>query len=353
MSPFRDPFYAFFRSSFVRILASRCRLRRLHDRDADPSQSDSARARRRDVVGSAQTGTGKTAAFALPILQRLSTHPRPTGNAQRARCLVLCPTRELATQIADGFRVYGKNLRIRQTIIFGGVGQNPQVAALKHGTDVIVATPGRLLDLMNQGHVDLRGIEILVLDEADRMLDLGFINDIRKIVARVPAKRQTLLFSATMPNEIRQLADTLMTKPVTVNVAPGCHHRGEHQPVDLLRREGEQEPASGAPRRDAADDARYRLHATKHGADKVVRSLHTSASRPRPSTATRARTPARERWKTSGRARSPFSSPPISPRAAIDIDDITHVVNYDLTHEPRRTCIASAAPRGPAHRGRP
>src|SRR5438874_10234268 len=178
----------------------------------------------RDVLGCAQTGTGKTAAFALPILQRLaaahggaerSAAPRP-----KARCLILAPTRELATQISDDFRAYGKFLHLRQTVIFGGVNQNPQVDNLRRGVDIIIATPGRLLDLMQQGHVDLRAIEVLVLDEADRMLDMGFIHDIRKVVARLPQQRQTMLFSATMPNEIRKLADSLLRNPASVQVAP-------------------------------------------------------------------------------------------------------------------------------------
>src|ERR1019366_1647524 len=173
----------------------------------------------RDVRACAQTGTGKTAAFALPILHRLSLAPK-TENKTRARCLVLCPTRELASQIRDGFRAYGKHLGLRHAVIFGGVNQNPQVSDLRRGVDIVVATPGRLLDLMNQGHVDLRGIEILVLDEADRMLDMGFIHDIRKIAAQLPPKKQTLLFSATMPTETRRLADPLLHNPATIQIAP-------------------------------------------------------------------------------------------------------------------------------------
>jgi ATP-dependent RNA helicase RhlE len=154
----------------------------------------------RDVLGLAQTGTGKTAAFALPMLTHLSAEPRRRPQPRAPRSLVLTPTRELAIQVAESFQSLGQGGGYRVTSIFGGVGQNPQVAALMRGLDVLVATPGRLLDLMNQGHVDLRQVEILVLDEADRMLDMGFVRDVRKIVAKVPAKRRTLLFSATLPS---------------------------------------------------------------------------------------------------------------------------------------------------------
>src|SRR5438874_1572792 len=179
----------------------------------------------RDVLGCAQTGTGKTAAFALPILQNLAAkggakHAPLNGSRRPIRCLVLAPTRELASQIAQSFSDYGKHSGLRNTVIFGGVGQNPQVTALRAGIDVVVATPGRLLDLMNQGHVNLSHVEVFVLDEADRMLDMGFIHDIRKIAAKVPHKRQTLLFSATMPGEIRELANSLLHNPMSVQVAP-------------------------------------------------------------------------------------------------------------------------------------
>src|SRR4051812_45250788 len=288
----------------------------------------------RDVIGSAQTGTGKTAAFALPILQRLSTVPRPTGNAQRARCLVLCPTRELATQIADGFRVYGKNLRIRQTIIFGGVGQNPQVAALKHGTDVIVATPGRLLDLMEQGHVDLRGIEILVLDEADRMLDMGFIRDIRKIVAQLPRKRQTMLFSATMPAEIRQLADGLLHNPEVVQVARvAATAEGIDESVYFVEKSNKPQLlahlVNELPMTRAIVFTR-----TKHRADRLVRHLHARGIRAEAIHGNKSQN-ARERALQNFRSsKTPLLIATDIASRGIDIHDVTHAVNHDLTHEP-------------------
>ena len=171
----------------------------------------------KDLVGCAQTGTGKTAAFALPILSRL---PSATGPGRRPRVLVLTPTRELAVQIGESFNTYGKFTGVQVGLIFGGVGQGNQERMLRAGVDILVATPGRLMDLMNKRLVDLSGITVFVLDEADRMLDMGFINDIRKVITRLPARRQNLLFSATMPPEIKRLADGLLHHPVHVAVAP-------------------------------------------------------------------------------------------------------------------------------------
>jgi ATP-dependent RNA helicase RhlE len=172
----------------------------------------------RDLLGLAQTGTGKTAAFALPILQRLAA--TPPRKPRHIRCLVLTPTRELAAQIGESFSRYGKNLPLRNFVIFGGVGMDAQKQALRHGLDILVATPGRLLDLAGQGLVDLKQLEIFVLDEADRMLDMGFIHDVKRVIALLPRKRQTLFFSATMPREAQELADQLLQNPETVAVAP-------------------------------------------------------------------------------------------------------------------------------------
>ena len=183
----------------------------------------------RDLLACAQTGTGKTAAFALPMLQLLSersspvqgAHASPVAHAtKRIRALILTPTRELASQIGESFTNYGKGLRISNTVIFGGVGQNPQVAALRRGVDIVIATPGRLLDLIQQRLVRFDGLEIFVLDEADRMLDMGFIHDVRKVIATIPVKRQTLFFSATMPPEIAKLSQQILTKPAKVEVTP-------------------------------------------------------------------------------------------------------------------------------------
>ena len=171
----------------------------------------------RDLLGCAQTGTGKTAAFALPILQRLAARRPPHT---KIRALILTPTRELALQIGDSFAAYGKYLTVTGTVIFGGVGQGPQVAALQKGVDVLVACPGRLNDLIGQGLVDLSALEIFVLDEADRMLDMGFIHDVKKVIARLPAKRQNLMFSATMPGELEKLAASFLYRPAFVKVDP-------------------------------------------------------------------------------------------------------------------------------------
>ncbi|MBO5797009.1 MAG: DEAD/DEAH box helicase, partial [Clostridia bacterium] len=172
----------------------------------------------RDVLGCAQTGTGKTAAFALPMLQRLHKSNRPKGRPIRA--LILTPTRELAIQIFENFTQYGENLPLKTAVIFGGVNQNPQVETLKRGVDILVATPGRLNDLIGQGHISLASLEIFVLDEADRMLDMGFIHDVKKVIKLLPDKRQTLLFSATMPKEVEELALGLLHEPATVKISP-------------------------------------------------------------------------------------------------------------------------------------
>ena len=172
----------------------------------------------RDLMGCAQTGTGKTAAFALPMLDLLSA--RPASKPGSIRALILTPTRELALQIEESFGQYGKYLPLRHTVIFGGVGQAPQVEQLKKGVDILVACPGRLNDLIGQGHVDLSGVEIFVLDEADRMLDMGFVHDVKKVIAKLPAQRQSLMFSATMPTEIEQLAATILRDPAFVKVDP-------------------------------------------------------------------------------------------------------------------------------------
>ena len=173
----------------------------------------------RDLFGCAQTGTGKTAAFALPLIDRLRETPRKP-EPRRCRVLVLAPTRELAAQIHQSFLAYGRHSGLRAAVIYGGVGQQPQARAMMHGVDVLVATPGRLLDLVSQRLVDIRSVEFLVLDEADRMLDMGFIHDVRKIVGQLPRDRQTLFFSATLPGEVRDLADSMLRNPLEVRTAP-------------------------------------------------------------------------------------------------------------------------------------
>lgn len=189
----------------------------------------------KDVIGCAQTGTGKTAGFTLPMLHRLQAGPSP-----RLRALVLVPTRELAIQVHGSIQTYGRHLRLRTTAVFGGVGIHPQTEAIRRGVDILIATPGRLLDHMRQGHVAFNDLEVLVLDEADRMLDMGFIHDVRTILKHVPAKRQTLLFSATMPDEIRMLADEILTEPHVIEIVrQGITVSGVRQvvyPVEAARK---------------------------------------------------------------------------------------------------------------------
>ncbi len=303
----------------------------------------------RDLLGCAQTGTGKTAAFALPILHRLSaaqdehrahaphgkhgTHAAPRRH-RSIRALVLSPTRELAAQIGESFRAYGKNTHLRGVVIYGGVNQNRQTNALHGGTDILVATPGRLLDLMNQGFIDLRSIEVFVLDEADRMLDMGFIHDIRKIVAKLPKARQTLFFSATMPPDIRKLADSILHDPASVQVAPVSatadkvaqsvyHVKKRNKPLLLIHL--------------LQCDTYTRslvFTRTKSGANRVVRYLEGAGIASEAIHGNKSQ-PARERaianFKTS--KTRVLVATDIAARG-IDIDDISHVVNFDLPNVP-------------------
>jgi ATP-dependent RNA helicase RhlE len=287
----------------------------------------------RDLLGCAQTGTGKTAAFALPMLQRLSTTAPPAGRP-RVRALVLCPTRELGVQIASDFRNYGKNLKLRVAVIFGGVNQNPQVQMLRQGIDVLVSTPGRLLDLMGQGHADLRGVEMLVLDEADRMLDMGFILDIRKIISRVPEKRQTMLFSATMPPEIKRLADSLLKDPVSVQITPVATTAANiSESVYFVERTNKPQLLAHLFKQLPMSRAIVFVR-TKHGADRVVRQLYTFGIRSEALHGNKSQN-ARQRALENFRAsKTPVLVATDIASRGIDIDNVSHVVNYDLTHEP-------------------
>jgi ATP-dependent RNA helicase RhlE len=285
----------------------------------------------RDVLGCAQTGTGKTAAFSLPILERLASQ-RPGGRAIRA--LVVTPTRELAAQIGESLQTYGKHLSLRGAVIFGGVTQARQVDALRRGVDVLVATPGRLLDLIDQRHVRLDAVEILVLDEADRMLDMGFIRDVRAIVARVPAKRQTLLFSATMPPEIQSLADSMLVDPVKVSVAPQATTAEKvDQHVYMVAREDKQALLTHLLQ-DRAMTRTLVFTRTKHGADRVAKRLERSripAAAIHGNKSQNARLRALDDFKR-GRTRVLIASD-LAARG-LDIDDVSHVINFDLPNEP-------------------
>jgi ATP-dependent RNA helicase RhlE len=287
----------------------------------------------KDIVGCAQTGTGKTAAFALPILQRLAAQNRgrvPT------RVLVLSPTRELASQIGDSFNAYGRHTGLKSQVIFGGVGQQPQVDAWRRGTVVLVATPGRLLDLMQQGIIKLNSIEIFVLDEADRMLDMGFIHDVRKIIAALPLKRQTLLFSATMPQDIQDLADTILIKPVRVEVTPQATTVEKIDQSVFFVDKNNKRPLLEHLLNDRARNIRRVLvfTRTKHGANKLAEQLERSNIGAEAIHGNKSQT-ARERALAnfkSGRTRVLVATD-IAARG-IDVDDVTHVINYDLPNEP-------------------
>ncbi len=291
----------------------------------------------KDVLGCAQTGTGKTGAFAMPILHRLGASPaRPARHnrkgtrAGRPRALVLCPTRELATQIFESFRAYGRNLPLRHVVVFGGVSQARQVRELRAGTDVLVATPGRLLDLIGQGLIDLSVVEVLVLDEADRMLDMGFIHDIRRVVDRMPARRQALLFSATMPGEIRRLANTILHQPVFVQVAPEASTaQGIAQSVYMVARQDKATLLARLLRREAVNRTLV-FTRTKYGADKLVKTLRRSgiaAEAIHGNKTQNARTRALQDFKS---GRTPVLVATDIASRGIDVDEITHVINFDM-----------------------
>jgi ATP-dependent RNA helicase RhlE len=298
----------------------------------------------KDILGCAQTGTGKTAAFSLPILHRLmGATPAPVKPAPGAhtptkrrhiRALILSPTRELALQILDNLNTYARGTGLRHTAIFGGVNQNPQVRALQSGVDIVVATPGRLEDLMQQGYVDLSRVEIFVLDEADRMLDMGFIEPIRRIASEVPQKRQTLLFSATMPAPIKKLADALLHEPVNVRIAaPTASPSKIGQGVYLVRRAHKPQLLTHVLTREYVARALV-FTRTKHGADKLVRHLrrdgiHAEAIHGNKRQNVRQRT--LENFR-SGKV-SVLVATDIAARG-IDVDEVTHVVNFDIPYEP-------------------
>ena len=287
----------------------------------------------RDLLGCAQTGTGKTAAFALPILQRLAAEHRAPAK-RSARVLILAPTRELAIQIGDSFRTYGRNLRLSRTVIFGGVGQNPQVQAMARGVDVLIATPGRLLDLMNQGHLRLDDVGTLVLDEADRMLDMGFIHDVRRILKTLPPKRQNLLFSATMPADIVRLADSILRQPVRVEVTPAASTAERiEQRIAHVELAGKRALLARLLKQPAVTRALI-FARTKHGADKVVRQLDqdgVAAAAIHGNKSQNVRQRALEDFRA-GKIQALVATD-IAARG-IDVDGVSHVVNYDLPNIP-------------------
>ena len=282
-----------------------------------------------DLLGCAQTGTGKTAAFAIPILQLLGAN-KIYDRKRKIRSLIVTPTRELAIQIGESFNAYGRHTGLTNTVIFGGVNQNPQTAALIKGVDIVIATPGRLLDLLNQGFLSLRDVEILVLDEADRMLDMGFIHDVKKILAVVPKKRQSLFFSATMPPEIVKLAATILHNPSKVSVTPVS------STVDIINQsiyfvdKGNKSALLVDILQDKSIKTALVFTRTKHGADKVVKLLerhHIKAEAIHGNKAQNARQRALTNFKS--QATRILVATDIAARG-IDVDDLEYVINYEM-----------------------
>ena len=284
-----------------------------------------------DLLGCAQTGTGKTAAFALPILQRLAaSHPSHKG----VRALILTPTRELALQIDECFANYGRYLNVSHCVVFGGVGQQPQVDALRRGADVLTACPGRLNDLIGQGHVDLSRLEIFVLDEADRMLDMGFVNDVKKVIRHLPAQRQNLLFSATMPKEIEQLANSILKKPVTVKVDPVSSTVERIQQSLYFVNKPDKKRLLAKLLADPAVTSALVFSRTKHGANAIATFLNKQgigAAAIHGNKSQSARVAALDSFKA-GKIRALVATD-IAARG-IDISELSHVFNFDLPEVP-------------------
>ncbi|HXH99361.1 MAG TPA: DEAD/DEAH box helicase [Sphingobacteriaceae bacterium] len=289
---------------------------------------------KKDLLGCAQTGTGKTAAFAIPILQLLTAEISPNKGRKPIRSLILTPTRELAIQIGESFAAYGRHTHLKHTVIFGGVSQFAQTTALKAGIDILIATPGRLLDLMNQRFVDLSELKIFVLDEADRMLDMGFIHDVKKVIAKIPVKRQTLFFSATMPSEIQKLANTILVNPVKVEVTPASttaetidqsiYFVGKSDKKSLLIHILDDKTISRV----------LVFTRTKHGADKVVKDLHKAGIKAEAihgNKSQNARQRALSNFKSS--ETKVLVATDIAARG-IDVDDLSYVINYELPDIP-------------------
>ena len=284
-----------------------------------------------DLLGCAQTGTGKTAAFAIPILQLLSAN-KTYHKKRKVRSLIVTPTRELAIQIGESFKSYGRHTGLTYTVIFGGVNQNPQTSALGSGVDIVVATPGRLLDLMNQGHLTLRDVEIFVLDEADRMLDMGFIHDVKKILKALPKKRQSLFFSATILPEIVKLANTILHNPSKVSVTP------ESLTVDIIEQyiyfvdKGNKNALLVEILKDKKIKTALVFTRTKHGADKVVKFLVKHNIKAEAIHSNKSQN-ARQRALTNFKAQITriLVATDIASRG-IDVDDLEYVINYEMSN---------------------
>jgi ATP-dependent RNA helicase RhlE len=289
---------------------------------------------RKDLLGCAQTGTGKTAAFAIPVLQLLMETPAPTNVRKPIRALVLTPTRELAIQIAESFTAYGRHTGLNNVVVFGGVSQKPQTDALRNGVDVLVATPGRLLDLIQQRHINLQNVEFFVLDEADRMLDMGFVHDVKRIIALLPAKRQSLFFSATMPPEIVQLSAKILTRPEKVEVTPVSSTAEKVSQTVYFVEKAEKRPLLVHLLKDESITTTLVFTRTKHGADRVTRDLVRAGVRAEAIHGDKSQN-ARQRALGNFKAKKTrvLVATDIAARG-IDVDELTHVINYDIPNIP-------------------
>jgi ATP-dependent RNA helicase RhlE len=289
---------------------------------------------RKDLLGCAQTGTGKTAAFAIPIIQLMVQHKNPMQGKPHIRGLVLTPTRELAIQIEESFANYGKNTPLKYRVIFGGVNQYSQVEAIKAGVDILIATPGRLLDLMNQRLVDISKIEFFVLDEADRMLDMGFVHDVKRIIAKLPAKRQSLFFSATMPPEIVMLANTILNNPSKVEVTPASSTVDKINQVVYFVDKGNKKNLLIDILKDKNIERVLVFARTKHGSDKIAKELikvGIQAQAIHGNKSQNARQNALNNFKS--KLTRVLVATDIAARG-IDIDELSHVINYELPNIP-------------------
>jgi ATP-dependent RNA helicase RhlE len=288
----------------------------------------------KDILGCAQTGTGKTAAFAIPIIQLLHSQQTKVVGKKPIRSLILTPTRELAIQIEESFANYGSNTTLTYKVIFGGVNQHSQVEALKKGVDILIATPGRLLDLMSQGYINLYSIQFFVLDEADRMLDMGFVNDVKKIIAKLPTKRQSLFFSATMPPAITALADTILVNPAKVEVTPVSSTANTiNQVVYFVDKENKKALLIHLLKQSAIERVLV-FTRTKHGADRVAKDLNNSGIMAQAIHGNKSQN-ARQNALANFKAKETrvLVATDIAARG-IDIDELSHVINYELPNIP-------------------
>ncbi len=289
---------------------------------------------RKDILGCAQTGTGKTAAFAIPIIQLLSQNKNVSPGKREIKSLILTPTRELAIQIEESFKNYGKNTNLKCKVIFGGVSQHAQVESLRQGIDILIATPGRLLDLMNQKHVNLSHIQFFVLDEADRMLDMGFVHDVKRIITKLPKQRQSLFFSATMPPVIVELADTILVNPSKVEVTPVSSTANTiNQEVYFVDKENKRNLLIDILK-DKSIERVLVFARTKHGADKISKDLVKSGIGSQAihgNKSQNARQHALNNFKS--KLTRVLVATDIAARG-IDIDELTHVINYELPNIP-------------------